>query len=403
MIDFWLWVGLLLLVALSFVLIPVLFVRRAQSEEDRTAFYVALYQERLAELQLQQGDGVMSPAQKNSARSGADRELLADTEGAGLERFSTTGKPLPVFVAFLIPALGLALYLHFGASDKVELVREFAQPPGSLAQMNDRLERAVNAQPESAENAYNLAQNYMAQGRPDDAARMFERTVSLAGRRPELLGEWAKALYFSNNKMWSPPIKALTDEALNGNPGELQSLSLIGLAAFEEHRYQDALKYWHHALAEMGSDHPSHAALVQAIGKARNGLSADEKNNNLTINHVAGLPPTPLKVRVDISPEIFEKVALDDSVFVFVQTLSGSKVPLATIRLKVSSLPAEVEFSGADAIVTSNTLSQTAAIQVTARVSRGGKSRSGEWLGRSSTTLNSKSARLKLTINLPDI
>ncbi|WP_430407998.1 c-type cytochrome biogenesis protein CcmI/CycH [Klebsiella pneumoniae] len=58
---------------------------------------------------------------------------------------------------------------------------------------------------------------------------------------------------------------------------------------------------------------------------------------------------------------------------------------------------------GADAIVTSNTLSQTAAIQVTARVSRGGKSRSGEWLGRSSTTLNSKSARLKLTINLPDI
>ncbi|EPL59542.1 cytochrome c-type biogenesis protein [Stutzerimonas stutzeri B1SMN1] len=121
------------------------------------------------------------------------------------------------------------------------------------------------------------------------------------------------------------------------------------------------------------------------------------------MNHVAGLPPTPLKVRVDISPEIFEKVALDDSVFVFVQTLSGSKVPLATIRLKVSSLPAEVEFSGADAIVTSNTLSQTAAIQVTARVSRGGKSRSGEWLGRSSTTLNSKSARLKLTINLPDI
>lgn len=104
MIDFWLWVGLLLLVALSFVLIPVLFVRRAQSEEDRTAFYVALYQERLAELQLQQGDGVMSPAQKNSARSEADRELLADTEGAGLERFSTTGKPLPVFVAFLIPA-----------------------------------------------------------------------------------------------------------------------------------------------------------------------------------------------------------------------------------------------------------------------------------------------------------
>jgi cytochrome c-type biogenesis protein CcmH len=243
----------------------------------------------------------------------------------------------------------------------------------------------------------------MVQGRPDDAARMFERTVSLAGRRPELLGEWAKALYFSNNKMWSAPIKALTDEALNGNPGELVSLSLIGLAAFEEHRYQDALKYWNQALAEMGSDHPSRAALVQAIGKARDGLSTDVKTSNLTSDHVGGLPPTLLQVRVEISPEIIEKVALDDSVFVFVQALSGSKVPLAAKRLKVSSLPVEVEFSDADAMFTSNTLSQAAEIQVTARVSREGTRASGEWLGRSSTTINSKSTRLKLTIDRPDI
>ena len=48
MIDFWLAAGLLLLVALSFLLIPVLRVRRAQREEDRTALNVALYQERVA-------------------------------------------------------------------------------------------------------------------------------------------------------------------------------------------------------------------------------------------------------------------------------------------------------------------------------------------------------------------
>jgi cytochrome c-type biogenesis protein CcmH len=51
MIDFWLAAGLLLLVALSFLLIPVLRGRRAQREEDRTALNVALYQERVAELQ----------------------------------------------------------------------------------------------------------------------------------------------------------------------------------------------------------------------------------------------------------------------------------------------------------------------------------------------------------------
>ncbi len=52
MIDFWLAAGLLLLVALSFLLIPVLRSRRAQLEEDRTALNVALYQERVAELRF---------------------------------------------------------------------------------------------------------------------------------------------------------------------------------------------------------------------------------------------------------------------------------------------------------------------------------------------------------------
>jgi len=51
MIDFWLAAGLLLLIALSFLLIPVLRERRAQREEDRTALNVALYEERVAELQ----------------------------------------------------------------------------------------------------------------------------------------------------------------------------------------------------------------------------------------------------------------------------------------------------------------------------------------------------------------
>ncbi|WP_122377921.1 c-type cytochrome biogenesis protein CcmI, partial [Pseudomonas cannabina] len=51
MIDFWMATGLLLLVALGFLLIPVLRDHRAQREEDRTALNVALYQERLAELQ----------------------------------------------------------------------------------------------------------------------------------------------------------------------------------------------------------------------------------------------------------------------------------------------------------------------------------------------------------------
>jgi cytochrome c-type biogenesis protein CcmH len=57
MMDFWIAASLLLLVALAVLLVPLLRGRKAQTEEDRTALNVALYQERLAELQAQVSAG----------------------------------------------------------------------------------------------------------------------------------------------------------------------------------------------------------------------------------------------------------------------------------------------------------------------------------------------------------
>jgi cytochrome c-type biogenesis protein CcmH len=199
---------------------------RAQREEDRTALNVALYQERVAELQAQQGEGVLDAAQMDTGRAEAARELLADTEGvekpacrvwasrcrAGGDSGAGAG-PGPV------PA--------FGASDKVELTREFSQPPQSMEEMTRRLERAAAAQPDSAEGLYFLGRAYMAQNRSADAARIFERTVALAGRQPELLGQWAQAQYFADNKQWSPKVQALTDEALKLDPKEVTSLACL--------------------------------------------------------------------------------------------------------------------------------------------------------------------------------
>lgn len=273
MIDFWLGVGLLLLVAAGFLWIP--FVRgcHALREEDRTALNVALYEERVAQLHAQQVEGALGAAQVEAAHAEMARELLADTEGHAAPPTFNLGGPAPLMITLVVPAFALGLYLHFGAREQVELARELAQPPSSLAAMTDRLERAVAIQPESAQSAYSLAQNYRAQGRSSDAAKMFERTVSLAGRRPELLGRWAEALYFSNGQKWSATIQSLTAEALVNDPGERVSLSLSGLAAFEQQRYRDALKYWNQAIATLSPDDPSRSALVEAIRQARENIS----------------------------------------------------------------------------------------------------------------------------------
>ncbi|NMX70298.1 c-type cytochrome biogenesis protein CcmI [Pseudomonas sp. WS 5111] len=396
MIDFWLAAGLLLLVALSFLLIPVLRVRRAQREEDRTALNVALYQERVAELQTQQSEGVLNAAQLDTGRAEAARELLADTEGVEKPRESRLGKPLPLLASVLVPVLGLGLYLHYGAIDKVELTREFAQPPVSLADMTQRLERAAAAQPDSAEGLYFLGRAYMAQDRSADAAKVFERAVALAGRQPELLGQWAQAQYFANNKQWSPQLQALTDEALKLDPKEVTSLGLLGIAAFEGQRYQEAIDYWNRLLALLPEKDNSRAALQGGIDRAAEKLKEGG----------AAVAPTAktavMKVRVDLAADVKARALPTDSVFIFARAVSGPPAPLAAKRVTVADLPVTVELGDADAMMPQLKLSNFPEVQLVARISRAGQPTAGEWIGRSQPLASSTTATQQLTIDSPD-
>ncbi|MBA1296549.1 c-type cytochrome biogenesis protein CcmI [Pseudomonas lurida] len=396
MIDFWLAAGLLLLVALSFLLIPVLRGRRAQREEDRTALNVALYQERVAELQTQQAEGVLDAAQLDTGRAEAARELLADTEGVEAPRESRLGKPLPLLAAFLVPVLGLGLYLHFGASDKVELTREFAQPPVSLQDMTQRLERAAAAQPDSAEGLYFLGRAYMAQDRSADAAKVFERAVALAGRQPELLGQWAQAQYFADNKQWSPKVQTLTDEALKLDPKEVTSLGLLGIAAFEGQRYQEAIDYWSRLLAQLPPEDNSRAALQGGIDRAAQKLK--ESGGTVAQAKQAAM----LKVRVAVSAEVKAKALPGDSVFIFARAVSGPPAPLAAKRVTVAELPITVELGDADAMMPQLKLSNFPEVQLVARISRAGQPTAGEWIGRSQPLASSTTALQQLTIDSPD-
>ncbi|KPW63743.1 Cytochrome c-type bioproteinsis protein [Pseudomonas syringae pv. broussonetiae] len=392
MIDFWIATGLLLLVALGFLLIPVLRGHRAQREEDRTALNVALYQERLSELQVQQEQGVLSVTQLQGARAEAARELLADTEGAEPARTSRLGKPSLMLAAVLVPVLGLAGYLQLGASDRVELSREFSRPPTSLADLTQRLERSVQAQPDSAENLYFLARSYMAQNRPGDAAQMFERSVTLAGRSPELLGQWAQALYFASDKHFTAQVQALTDEALQADPNEVTSLGLLGIAAFETQRYQAAVDYWTRLLAALPAQDASRSALEGGIARARENLAGQ----------AAPVKAGALKVRVTLAASLKGNVQPGDSVFIFARAINGPAAPLAVKRITVADLPAEVELSDADAMMPQLNLSNFAQVQLVARVSRAGQPTTGEWVGRSQPLASDIAAQQLVTIDSPD-
>jgi len=396
MTEFWLSAGLLLLAALGFLLIPILRGRSRQQEEDRTALNVALYQERVAELAAQQAAGVLDATQLANGRDEAARELLADTEGAEAPRQGHLGRVLPLLAAVLVPAMALGLYLHFGAADKVELTQEFAAAPKSMEEMTTRLERAVQAQPDSAEGLYFLGRAYMAEQRPADAAKAYERAVALAGRQPELLGQWAQAQYFAANKQWSPQVQALTDEALKADPNEVTSLGLRGIAAFEGERYQEAIDYWKRLLAQLPEGDASRAALQGGIDRAAERLGSTGAKPSVAV-------AARLKVRVELAAALKDKVKPDDTVFIFARASNGPPMPLAAKRVTVAQLPLEVELSDADAMMPQMKLSDFAEVQLVARVSRAGQPTHGEWIGQGAPLANTTQALQHLTIDSPDL
>jgi len=400
MIDFWLAAGLLLLVALAFLLIPVLRGRKAQAEEDRTALNVALYQERLAELQTQHEAGTLTEAQLEAGRAEAARELLADTEGAAADRSARLGRALPLLAALLVPALGLGLYAHWGSSDKVQLAREMREQPRTIEEMTARLEKAVQAQPDSAEGWYFLGRTYMAQERPVDAAKAYERAVQIAGRQPELLGQWAQALYFASQKRFTPEVQALTEDALKADPNEVTSLGLLGIAGFEEGRFKDAIGYWERLIAVLPQDDPSRAALQGGIDRARERLA--ENGETLPERETLTKSMPQLKVRVDLAAALKDKVQPGDTVFIFARAAEGPPMPLAVKRLTVKDLPAEVVLSDADAMMPQLKISNFPQVQLVARVSREGNAKSGEWIGRGPALSSATEDPQQLTIDSPD-
>lgn len=399
MIEFWLSAGLLCLVAVSFLLIPLLRGRKVQAEEDRTALNVTLYQERLHELEHQHQAGTLDGAQLQAARDEAARELLADTEGSGEPKVARRlGRTVPLIAVLLVPLLGVLLYTQWGAIDEVERARTFTGEPRSIEEMTARLEQAVQGNPESPEGWYFLGRSYMAQERPADAARAFEQAVKVAGREPELLGQWAQALYFAGDKQWTAQLDTLTGEALQADPEEVTSLGLLGIAAYEEQRFQDAIGYWERLVAVLPEGDPSRQAIAGGIARARQEIDPQAGG--------AAAAQTPeigsLQVRVELADALRDKVQPGDTVFVFARAASGPPMPLAVKRLTVADLPAQVSLSDSDAMMPELKLSAFEQVQLVARISRAGDAQSGEWIGQGQPLANTTQTVQRLIIDSAD-
>ena len=241
--------------------------------------------------------------------------------------------------------------------------------PATLDEAVAQLEAELKKQPNEPEGWRLLGKSYAALQRYDDAQKAFERAVQLLPTDADLLVEAAQARLFNNaeRKLDTQAI-ALLDKAIAINPDHQRALWFVGLAQRQEGKHAEAAKTWEPLLAKV--DPNTAATLRTQINEARADAGLPPLADTAPTS-AADAPPALLTVTVDLAPALGDKLAPDDTLFVFARQMHGPPMPVAAKRLPVSAFPVTVPLGDGDSPMPTLKLSQLPQVQLVARIAKG--------------------------------
>ncbi|MDJ0387644.1 c-type cytochrome biogenesis protein CcmI [Roseomonas sp. E05] len=258
------WLLFLLLAALALAPLAFALLRPARLTGRREAD-LALYRAQLAELEREHAAGRLEESAHRAAVVEVQRRLLASPEAAPAPR-TTRGAALLAASLFLIPAIGLGIYLRGGHPDIPaapfrERAAEAARDEALLAQLRSRLEQ-LPPDSEAARQGWILLGNAQ-RGRGQLAAAAEAWEHALASRfDPDLAAELA-GLRIELSQF--DAAATLLDRALAVAPEAPQLRFLRGMADARAGRTEAARQAWTALMAELPPDSPWRGLLRQRL------------------------------------------------------------------------------------------------------------------------------------------
>ncbi|MEY4317850.1 MAG: Cytochrome c-type biosis protein CcmH precursor [Pseudomonadota bacterium] len=427
------------------------------TQNDPVQTNAAVYRDQLAELDEEHAQGLLSDHEWHLSRDELAARLLQDVgeQGTGeLGATSTTpvksdaaamthsssassrvtsfAKPWVLLFSFvvLIPTGSLVLYSLLGqpaALDPLAISQGLESPddltPEKLTTMATALTRRLQDEPNSMEGWVMLARVQRAREHFDEAAAALRKALTLS-RDDDLQIELAEILAQQNKGVFAGEPWSIIQKVLATDPHHVNALLLGGSAAYSEQNFQAALRFWERAREVVAADSPDAPELDRAIGEARNklGLPAiparamgGEKNasnkttgtasgsTNASNNANANAPSTQrterISGRVSVAPDLANKVAPTDTVFIYATPVAGSRMPLAIVKITANQLPYDFVLDDTTAMNPSAKLSGMDEVTVRARISKSGNAmQQPSDLGVSVTPVKPGSAGLNLMV-----
>ena len=401
MLLFWTAAALLLLIAMAFILPPLL--KTPAPENNSEAGREAHYRQRLQEIETELEQGLISPEQAGAIKRQAQHALLDWDKHR--QPAATTDKGRAgalISIATFIPLFAIGLYHYLGQPEaiaRIALISGFqeaeteAQRRAALDNMLAQLERRLAEQPgdraEEMEGWLMLANSYSALQRYPEAARAAGNLYRLRPDDPDTLFRYADSLATANEGAFAGRPAELIQQGLASDPENPSGLWLAGLAARQAGDNQGAIRHWERLLPQLEPGSAPAERLQQQLRLARGQTAAVDADVD---DKVA------LRIEVSLLARLKQQARPNAALFIYATALTGPPMPLAIVRKKAGDLPVEVQLDDASAMLPGNTLSNHAEVQLIARISNSGNARpqSGDLIGR----VNAISTRHKGVIRL---
>ena len=373
--TFWIVVAGLTILALLFLIIPLL--RQPEDNESaaRDQQNILIAREKKVQLEAQLAQGEIDQAQYDSALQDLQTSLALDLEREEQNSHQQPGKWAVWLVVLAIPVFSVVLYLKLGDYRVVEnpalaearpAVQNNAQNM-SIDAMLERVKQRLRDNPEDAEGWFILGRTLLSMQMTDEAVTAFQRTYDLVGEQPGVMFTLADALALQNNGSMAGEPEKLVARGLEILPDDPTGLWLAGLAAEQRQDYKTAYSRWASLLPLIANDVESSAEV--------NRLLAILEKRDPSIEPIAPIAQTvmaSLTVNIDLDASLKDQVAPGDAVFVYAKAMQGPPMPLAVKKLTVADLPASVSLSDSDAMMPTMKLSSFEQVIVGARISKSG-------------------------------
>jgi cytochrome c-type biogenesis protein CcmH len=370
--------------ATAAVCLPLLRGRGRRSGDDDERSRLAVYRDRLRELEAERASGLLSEEQLAVASEELTARLAADRAGSQADR-PAAARAAPGLAAALavgLPAASLAGYLLVGSP---EVMVEQTQAKEAAAHAEQDIEELIRTQtahlaekPDDALAWVALGATYSGLDRWAEAEQAFAKAYSLEPKEAFIVSAYAEALAINAGRdLTGRPIE-LVREALLISPQDEKALELAGIHAFQEKEYGKAAYYFRQLLKALPPDSPYADGIRAAMREAK--AISEEAAFGPPLDtrpppdgvHAVEAPPVITGV-VELDPGLAEGLTGSEAVFLYARPVSGGGAPVAGLRSTVDQLPIPFTLDDSLAPLPDQALSTHDNVRLIARISRTGE------------------------------